>query len=101
MRDVNHIVEEYRQSDIAKRMHLFIEFRELRGEFSKIDRNEGFVEFFDDRYTTAGFGGGCNVSGEKMTDDAGNEMWEISIIVGDEDGTYATNSNISLRRYER
>jgi hypothetical protein len=45
MRDVNHIVEEYRQSDIAKRMHLFIEFRELRGEFSKIDRNEGFVEF--------------------------------------------------------
>ena len=44
MRDIHHIIEEYRQSDLKKRVFLFIEFRELRREFTDIDRKEGFVE---------------------------------------------------------
>jgi len=43
MRDTHHIFEEYRQSDLVKRVDLFLEFRELRGEFSEIDRKEGFI----------------------------------------------------------
>lgn len=43
MRDTHHIIEEYRQSDVVKRMYLFLEFRDLRGQFSEIDRKEGFV----------------------------------------------------------
>ena len=44
MKDIHHIIEEYRQSDLVKRMYLFLEFRELRGEFSEIDRKEGFID---------------------------------------------------------
>jgi len=44
MRDIHRIIEEYRQSDLRKRVFLFLEFRELRGQFSEIDRKEGFIE---------------------------------------------------------
>jgi hypothetical protein len=43
MRDVQSIMAEYRDSDLSKRMVLFLEFRELREEFSEIDKKEGFV----------------------------------------------------------
>ena len=44
MRDIHRITEEYRQSDLRKRVFLFLEFRELRDQFSEIDREEGFIE---------------------------------------------------------
>ena len=47
MRNIHDIIEEYRQSDLLKRIDLFLEFRELRGEFSEIDRKEGFIGIKD------------------------------------------------------
>ena len=55
MRDIHHIIEEYRQSDLIKRMYLFIEFRELRGEFSEIDRKEGFAGIKNETDVEASF----------------------------------------------
>jgi len=44
MRDIQDIIEEYRKSDLEKkRLNLFCEFRELRGEFSEVERKEGFI----------------------------------------------------------
>ena len=48
MRDIQDIIEGYRKSDLEKkRLNLFFEFRELRGEFSEIDRKEGFMGIED------------------------------------------------------
>jgi len=48
MRDIHHIIEEYRQSDLTKRVCLFVEFRDLRDQFTEIDRKEGFIELEGD-----------------------------------------------------
>lgn len=40
MRDVNRIIEEYRNSDFEKRMYLFLEHRSLRNQFTEIDIEE-------------------------------------------------------------
>ncbi len=48
MRDIHHIIEEYRQSDLTKRVCLFVEFRDLRDQFTEIDRKEGFIELKSD-----------------------------------------------------
>ena len=55
--------------------------------------------FHDEKFHSAGFGG-CNVEGKKVMDDSGNEMWSITVIVGDEDGSYAGNV-IPLVRYDK
>lgn len=48
MRDIQDIIEGYRKSDLEKkRLNLFCEFRELRDEFSEIDRKEGFIGIED------------------------------------------------------
>lgn len=44
------------------------------------------------------------MEGRKLTHPSGNEMWSITVIVGDEDGTYldekATYDSVSLKGYE-
>ena len=44
------------------------------------------------------------MEGRKFIDPYGNEMWSITVIVGDEDGTYvdekATYDSVSLKGYE-
>jgi len=35
-----HIIEEYRQADFKRQMHLFLEYPALRTEFSEIDHRE-------------------------------------------------------------
>jgi len=51
---------------------------------------EQLTTFYDDKFRFGGYGG-CNVDGNKEMDASGNEMWSITVIVGDEDGTYAGN----------
>ncbi|MCP4371050.1 MAG: hypothetical protein GY797_23490 [Deltaproteobacteria bacterium] len=45
MRDVNSIIEEYRNSDFEKRMYLFLEHRALRNQFTEIDTEELQTEY--------------------------------------------------------
>jgi hypothetical protein len=40
------------------------------------------------------------VDSSKWLDDAGNEMWSINVVVGDEDSTFVSNS-VSLYPYNR
>ena len=46
------------------------------------------IEFDDRLYLNSGFGDSINLSSQEKTDTSGNPIWEITIIVGDEDGTY-------------
>lgn len=59
---------------------------------------EHLIEFDDAKFHSSGFSG-CNVDSRKIMDGSGNEMWEITVIVGDEDGTYVHYS-MSMRKYE-
>jgi len=49
--------------------------------------SEGLVEFYDEKFIASGFSGD-NVDAHKENDSSGNRIWVITIIVGDEDGTY-------------
>jgi len=56
-------------------------------------QNEGLVSFADNadqKYCSA----------MKFTDDAGNQLWSVNVVVGDEDNTYITNS-ISIFPYSK
>ena len=61
--------------------------------------SEQIAVFHDEEFNSSGYGG-CNVEAKKEVDDSGNEMWSITVIVGDEDGTYASNVN-PLVRYDK
>jgi len=58
---------------------------------------EDLVEFDDDKYLHSGLKG-INLSTRKNPDASGNEMWELTIIVGDEDGTYI-HDHFHLSKY--
>jgi hypothetical protein len=45
MRDLKNIIEEYRDADSEKRLHLFLQHRSLRDEFLQIDQSENSVGF--------------------------------------------------------
>ena len=59
--------------------------------------SEGLVTFDDDAFNSSGFGK-TNVSSTKKLDASDNKVWEITVIVGDEDGTYI-KKNIPLKGY--
>ena len=50
--------------------------------------SEELLNFDDVEFKRCGFGGN-NLEAHKIVDQAGNEFWEMVIIIGDEDGTYA------------
>ena len=58
---------------------------------------EGLIEFDDDKYLNSGFDG-VNLTAKKYRDASDNEMWSLTIPVGDEDGTYI-RTNIPLQKY--
>ena len=57
------------------------------------------IYFDDDKFLSAGFGGGINVEIKKSIDISNHEMWEATIIVGDEDGTYVKRQDSINRQY--
>ncbi len=60
-------------------------------------KSEHAVEFLDDKYAASGFTG-INVDSRKKVDASDREIWEVTVTVGDEDGTYIKRS-VSLQRY--
>ena len=52
--------------------------------------SENVIEFDDEKYLASGFTG-INVSARKVADDSGNDIWEVTIIVDDDDGPYVHN----------
>ena len=60
--------------------------------------SEGLIVFDDEKFLSSGFSG-CNVSATKKVDASDNQIWEITIIVGDEDGTYIKD-HFPLKRYK-
>ncbi len=58
---------------------------------------EGVVAFDDGTYRSSGFQG-INLSADKIVDPSGNEMWRMTVIVGDENGTYVRDG-VPLQRY--
>jgi hypothetical protein len=59
--------------------------------------SEGLVSFDDKKFLSSGFSS-INLSANKISDASGNELWEFTIIVGDEDGTYV-KSHVPLKKY--
>jgi hypothetical protein len=45
MKDIENIIEEYRNADFEKRLYFFLSYRSLRGEFLEIDQSETSVGF--------------------------------------------------------
>jgi len=45
MSDSRNIIEEYRNADFEKRLHLFLSYRSLRDEFLEIDQSDTSVGF--------------------------------------------------------
>jgi hypothetical protein len=43
--DIIKLLEEYRSSDHAKRLSLFMSYRELREQFSMIDQENSYEDF--------------------------------------------------------
>jgi len=60
--------------------------------------SEGLINFADDKFLSSGFSG-INTDGNKRIDPSSNEMWHITVIVGDEDGSYVYD-HVPLKRYE-
>jgi hypothetical protein len=44
MRDIQNIIEEYRNADAEKRLYLFLSHRSLRDEFINIDQRDASVK---------------------------------------------------------
>jgi hypothetical protein len=40
MRDIKAILEDYRQGDLGKRLHLYLFYRDFRREFRDIEKDE-------------------------------------------------------------
>jgi len=63
-------------------------------DYSSSDLKEylqSVIEFKDEEFTHSGFQR-ANVDARKRLDASGNEMWEVTVIVGDEDRTYIGHS---------
>ena len=58
---------------------------------------EGLIEFDDDNYHNF-CSDGINLTAKKCQDASNNEMWALTLIVGDEDGTYV-HDKIPLKKY--
>ena len=59
--------------------------------------SEGLVSFNDEKFLSEGFSG-INASSNKITDASGNELWEIVVILQDEDGNYV-KPHVPLKEY--
>lgn len=59
--------------------------------------SEGLISFDDEKFLSSGFSS-INVSPNKITDASGNELWEIVVILQDEDGNYA-KAHTQLKEY--
>lgn len=59
---------------------------------------EGLIDFDDEKYLNSGFGGGINLTAKKFKDASDNEMWSLTIILGDDDGTYI-RTNVEFKKY--
>lgn len=62
-------------------------------------KSEHPIEFDDEAFLSSGYTG-TNISAKRMLDASGNEIWDVTIIVGDEDGTFI-RGGARLRRYEK
>lgn len=60
---------------------------------------EQVIKFDDQKFLSSGFSG-VNISSKKTLDASKNEIWEVTIIVGDEDGSYIHNS-ITMQGYNK
>ena len=61
--------------------------------------SEGLINFNDQKFRE-GFGhDGLNLGAKKFVDDSNNEMWSLTVIVGDEDGTYVQD-HFPLQKYK-
>lgn len=60
--------------------------------------SEGLIDFDDDKFVKSG-NTGCNVEAKKMIDASKNEMWSITVIVGDEDDSYI-RTHFPLNRHD-
>ena len=67
-------------------------------DFKKLVVSEGLISFDDENFLSSGYSGD-NVEAKKVTDASGNEMWSITVIIGDDDGTYADNL-FKMKRYK-
>ena len=59
---------------------------------------EDLIEFDDRKYLNSGFGGGINLTAKKFKDASDNEMWSLTIIVGDDDGSYI-HTKVPFQKY--
>lgn len=63
-------------------------------------KSEHSLEFLDETFHSCGYKGD-NIEAKKSIDASGNKIWEVTIIVGDDDGTYIReNSNYRGQDYE-
>lgn len=61
--------------------------------------SEHVIKFHDTEFQSSGYTG-INIDAKKKLDASGNELWEVTVIVGDEDGTYILDYN-TLRKYPK
>jgi hypothetical protein len=62
--------------------------------------SERLIDFHDDRFHSSGHSG-INLDVKEGTDDAGNEMWIMTVIVGDEDSEEAfISEHINMKGFE-
>lgn len=57
----------------------------------------GVIEFDDDKFFQSGFNG-INLTAKKFHDISHNEMWSLTIILGDDDGTYI-RTNVKFQKH--
>jgi len=57
----------------------------------------GVIEFDDDNFLQSGFNG-INLTAKKFHDMSRNEMWSLTIILGDDDGTYI-RTNVKFQKH--
>jgi hypothetical protein len=69
------------------------------GDLRAYLETEHSIDFQDEKFVSSGFEG-INIDASKAFDASGNEIWEVTIIVGDEDGTYMRNG-VVLKRYKK
>ncbi len=58
-------------------------------QFASLLEAEGLIRFLDERH---------RISAMPVTDAAGNDMWSVNVVVGDEDATYVSD-NTKRRSY--
>jgi hypothetical protein len=66
-------------------------------EIKELLVSENVIEFDDEEYRACGYTG-INVEAKVKKDASGHDMWEATVIVGDEDGSFV-NDNVRMKRF--